>query len=401
MIINGKTINGIFKHNEGSIFTQGDIVLKGSTLYVALTETPGSIDPSDRVASRGYYKVYLGDQMSNLDDLLNNTSTLENLVDKIYVSLITKSSGDFSSLDESQLKTCIRTIISSIIDEGHLSGDYLSKPALVATLSHYLTGVTMKGTLQVLTDDQSAIVNKNYTGSNQVVVTASADEIIRDEFINHAIYAADRRLPGLPIDIYSDPNPDAEPTHVLLRQYTYEYGSEIIRIQELIDQTYSILWYRFLKIPSMDNPSEWRSITLNDYHIHDNIQRLANEYKDRIRAFNVVVNELRNNFRYRKLNITDSTSFNAMNHSGSRVTLEVLSNDINSDGSISNKFKVVNNITIDLSSNLDKYRVGRSYIKITTDDNEYKIITLYDDEDCTIVSQSSMITNVYLHEFYG
>lgn len=404
MIINGKVINGIYKHTLGATYTQNDLVLKGTTLYIALTEVPGSIDPSDRIASKGYYDVYLGDQMSGLDDLVNDETYLTDLVDSVFEDLM---SGSLPDETKSMLtKEVVSAIIHEFVNRNSFSGSYISKDTLIATLSHYLTGVSLKGTLQVLSDHDSSIADSDYTGSNQKVVASTADEIIVDKFINNAVYAVDRELPGLPINVYSvvypstdDPSIQA-PDYLLLRQYTYNQelngADTTIRVQELIDHTQSMLWYRYMKLGVMDNPSDWKPITMNDTHVAQRIINLANEYKNRIIALYDVANQLRSNFRYHKVKLDEgATSYNAMNYSTYRITLEISkSSDIPG-------FSEISNATIDLSSNITKYKSGSTYIGVSPDSNGFKVITLYDDPELATISTTATISNAYIHEFYG
>ena len=130
---------------------------------------------------------------------------------------------------------------------------------------------------------------------------------------------------------------------------------------------------------------------MNDTHVAQRIINLANEYKNRIIALYDVANQLRSNFRYHKVKLDEgATSYNAMNYSTYRITLEISkSSDIPG-------FSEISNATIDLSSNITKYKSGSTYIGVSPDSNGFKVITLYDDPELATISTGKLFAIIMI-----
>lgn len=348
MVINGKEITGLFSYDIDATYTQNDLVYKDKTLYVALTKVSG-IDPSDSETSKGKYTIYLGDRFVGLDDFLNYEKTESTLNDK-----------------------------------------YIPASLLPTILNHYLTGVDGKGVIESINDD--------FTPDSRV----TADEILIDENINHAIYAVDRNLGGLPVDLYSSNSERINSEKLILKQYTYKEKefvnsvqvSKRVRVQELIDHSQYMVWYRYQKIDDIDSiPSQWKSITLNTTNIHDNLLRLANEYKSRIIALQDTLTNLRKNFRFKSLDVSNSRDnyFQIPNEYLGKYRMTVGVRIL-----VGNGIYNIINFTINLNSTITKYESDGIYLNI-----EDNIIFLYEDKNMTIRHRKAIIDNVYVHEYYG
>lgn len=353
MIINDREITGIFRYENGVTYTQGDLILKGTSIYIAKTKVSG-IDPEKDTEKK--YELYPGiDKYTTIDQFLN------------------------------------------YMDTGNPSDDkYISVRSLPIILNHYLTGVNEKGMIEDLEYNSSDI-----DGNTSRVV---ADEILFDPLINHAMYTVTRSLRGLPDNVYSREYVVGQPDKLILKQYTYTQemfaGSSTeelhrMRVQELIDHTQYMVWYRSVDLDATNNtPTPWKSITLNMTNIHDRIMDLVKDYKDRINALQSVINELRRNFKYRAMDSgLNSNVYNIpLNYIDKvRLTAEIKWQDTEVNG-----FYRKTEITIDLSSNIEKYISDGIYIKVTKNS-----ISLYSDSEFKTPHPTAKFDNIYIHEFYG
>jgi hypothetical protein len=235
MIINDREITGIFRYNSGSTYTQGDLILKGTSIYIAKTKVSG-IDPEEGDGREEKYELYPGiDKYATIDQFLNYMNT------------------------------------------GNPSDDkYISVSSLPIILNHYLTGVNEKGMIEDL--------EYNSSETEGDVSRVVADEILFDPLINHAMYTVTRNMEGLPLNVYSREYVVGQPDKLILKQYTYtqkmfsESVEELhrMRVQELIDHTQYMVWYRSVDLDATNtNPTPWKSITLNMTNIHDRIMDLV------------------------------------------------------------------------------------------------------------------------------
>ena len=176
------------------------------------------------------------------------------------------------------------------------------------------------------------------------------------------MYTVTRNMEGLPLNVYSREYVVGQPDKLILKQYTYtqkmfsESVEELhrMRVQELIDHTQYMVWYRSVDLDATNtNPTPWKSITLNMTNIHDRIMDLVKDYKDRINALQTVINELRRNFKYRAMNsgLNSNVYTIPLNYIDKvRLTAEIKWQDTEING-----FYRKTEITIDLSSNIEKY----------------------------------------------
>lgn len=353
MIINGREITGIFRWNSQRVYTQGDIVLYNSTLYIAKTEVSNGEAPD---SGTGKYEIYPGiSKYATVDEFLDYTNTRDAANDK-----------------------------------------YISVNSLPLILNHYLTGVNEKGIIEDL--------EYNSQETEGDISRSDARSIIKDEFINHAIYSVTRNFEDLPLNVYSKEYVVGQPDKLILKQYTYYQetyeGSELelhrMRVQELIDHTQYMVWYRSYDMDNPNNidPTPWKSITLNMTHVHDRIMDLVQDYKDRINALQGVINELRRNFKFRVMDSglglnTYSIPLNYIDKV--RLTAEIKWLDTEASG-----FYRKTEITIDLSSGIEKYKSDEIYIKV----DKYSI-SLYSDPEFTTPHPTATFDNIYIHEYYA
>lgn len=346
MIINGKNIVGLYKYDPNSTFTQGDIVYKDSTLYIALTEVSG-IDPSDNIESIGKYQIYLGDKCVSIDDYLNYEKTEDSKLNK-----------------------------------------YIPANLLPVILNHYLSGVSEKGVIEPLNDSDDML--ESYI---------TADDIMTSDTINNAIYTVDRNLEGLPTDLYSSSSGKVNSDKLILKQYTY-YEKEFInsiqekrkvRVQELIDHSQYMVWYRYKKIGSENPASEWRSITMNTSNIYDNVVKLADEYKSRIDILQKSLNNLKKNFMFRPIDLKESNSNYVTipnDYNESKMTVVVLCKSGNGI------YKCIN-FTFSMLSSIKKYESDGCYLLVS--DGKFEI---FEDKNLKVPHRKAFINEVYAHEFY-
>lgn len=351
MIINGRVITGIYRWESGKEYTQGDILLYESSLYIVNTKYQSSDPPSKDKRCEIYPGI---SKYASVDEFLNYVDTEDAANDK-----------------------------------------YISVNSLPLILNHYLTGVNEKGIIEDLEYNSQEI-----TGD---ISRTDADSIIKDDLINHAIYTVTRNLEGLPLNVYSREYVVGQPDKLILKQYTYhqklhqgesEQKTHRMRVQELIDHTQYMVWYRSYDMDSGENPTPWKSITLNMTHVHDRIMDLVQDYKDRINALQGVINDLRRNFKFRVMDTglgsnTYSIPLNYIDRV--RLTAEIRWLDTEASG-----FYRKTEITIDLSSNIEKYKSDDIYIKV----DKYSI-SLYSDSDLTTPHPTAIFDNIYIHEYYA
>lgn len=135
MIINGKSINGLYKYNPLMKYDKGDLVIYNSIIYVAQDSVNGE---NPTVSEK--YKVYLGDKYVSYNDYINSDIT-EN--DDRYIPL----------------------------------------KLFPAILNRYMNGVNNKGVLTNLSDSDNG--------------ERILDTILYDDNIDYATYSVSRNLKEL------------------------------------------------------------------------------------------------------------------------------------------------------------------------------------------------------------
>lgn len=341
MEINGKKVNGIFIYNSNSSYDQGDIVLKGTTMYIANSPVSG-VDPE----TSPKFNIYLGDKYASYTDYLNYTST-ENPTDDKYISVKT----------------------------------------LPAILNHYLTGINIKGVIQDVGDEDKIL-----------------DKLISDPEINFGVYSVTRSLSDID-DIYSGKLSIQQPDKLILKQYTYTYKDKgadgkiekehTVRVQELIDHSQYMVWYRKMELGNQASLSEWGNVSINMEHLNNRIKQLQKEYNDRMDALRQVMIELKGNFRYRNLPVTTPSNKYTVS---SEYKDYVISFGIRITKS---GFTERADITLDMSTSISKFKTGDVYVKLENSGvSGSKIISLYSNSSYTTLHTSAVIDTVTLHQYY-
>lgn len=245
MIVNGKNIQGIWSYLDTAEYEKGDFVIFGSGIYIAKSRVSGK-DPENNPE---FFKPYLGDKISSLEEYLE------------YVS-----NNDSSAKDK-----------------------YITSQVLSKVLSNYLYGLSDKGIIKefiVLNGDNESGVSA--TGELESLVneynsTNILTGLIKSE-INNACILVDRNLPE--IDRFLSkipPSPaynEVDRSSIVLRQYTYTdrtNGSRKVRIQELIDHINGVVLFRHAYGLSFEIISTWKSSFL-DIDFKNQVDYVKNYY---------------------------------------------------------------------------------------------------------------------------
>ena len=338
MIINGKSINGLYKYNPLMKYDKGDLVIYNSIIYVAQDSVNGE---NPTVSEK--YKVYLGDKYVSYNDYINSDIT-EN--DDRYIPL----------------------------------------KLFPAILNRYMNGVNNKGVLTNLSDSDNG--------------ERILDTILYDDNIDYATYSVSRNLKELE-SINLMPNDSGnfimkQYTYIddgnkIRTQELVDHFSGIIWYR----------WYNLSSLnynPSdwvnvcVNIPEANRKIKelINTYtSLINNINNLSNDLKGKFRFSPIVILSptsklvVPEEYSNSVITIGISTKLDEDFYYKNSLTIDLSSSSLK-------KFKVFVK-TFELSKN----------IKVLIDDSSSeKVIKLLNDDDTEITDNSSIIDNSYINEYY-
>ena len=215
MLINNKSVKGIFEYSPDLTYEPSDFVIENNGLFVCLQKSTGNL-PSQ---SLDYFKPYLSDKCISLQEYLEEVDNPTEGEDK-----------------------------------------YISASTLSAVLNYYMSGFSKKGEITnsvEVTSDGTYTINGDISNplrnSDEVL-----DYIINSESLNNAVFK-------ISPEVFNGTHPR------ILRQYTYTEGTTKYRLQELIDLDSGGVEYR---VGNSEIIGNWKSIS-----DHDTINREISELK--------------------------------------------------------------------------------------------------------------------------
>lgn len=334
MEVNGKNITGIFIYSPFSKYYEGDIVLKDKTMYV-VKSTVEEEDPS----KSDKYSIYLGDKsigLSEYEDYINSPDDTKN---DMYISV-----GSLNSI-----------------------------------LNYYMNGINLDGKMRDLGSDNNILYN-----------------LITDEKINFAVFSVSRSIDELS-SLYPEAKELDQKDKLIIKQYTYTNNiNETVRVQELIDHSQHIVWYRSMIYGKSSSLSSWGNISINLKVMNERLQELQREYKSRIDSLVELYGEVSSNFRYKPIPIATPSNKRELDpkYSSNVITIGILINN--------EVFSERVDLTIDLKSSINKYKTGDVYVGIEQLSNDGKYITLFSDDTFSEASihPNAVIDSIVVHLEY-
>lgn len=261
-----KSVRGFFLYSDFSRYEDGDFVVYGNTIYVCSPKTGSSEVIGEKPYESENFYVYLGDQISSVDE---------------FKTFVDNNGGD---------------------------DKYISLSTLVSILNTYLTGINNSGIIgHEYTLENGEVIYKVNNKISEVYGSEESKNILStlllDKNINHGIFKVSKNLPEI-VNLVGDHG-----DYCILRQYSYYLDSEnkenLMRVQELIDievssdqkVSYANIYYRSAPLNSSDISNlNFQSATAHSYGLERKISKLTNLYSTRMRLFDEKIKELQENF---------------------------------------------------------------------------------------------------------
>lgn len=235
MIINGKSIKGIYFYVDSVTFEKGDFVVSDNKLYIAKAESTGN-NPTEHPE---LFELYQGTDMATMQDYLEYTKDQNN------------------------------------IDLGEKA---ISIPVLASILNKYFSGFSENGIINNEITPSGDIILKDFFSNtvSEINTTNPLDQVLYAQDLNNSIFCVSREvvvglMPGDGI--------------VILRQYTYKdtSNSGYCRIQELFDPKDGELIYRYTtwkinESMSSENTVAWKNVTSSS-ELLDKVSKIRNYYE--------------------------------------------------------------------------------------------------------------------------
>lgn len=290
MIINGKSIRGIFNYDPELTFEAGDFVVDGDYMYLALQESTGN-KPSE---STEFFETYVGGKV----------------------------------LDPSQYK------VGSIKKDS-----LLSAAGLDSILSSYFSGPDENGLIRNrITSDLRIISSGLFESGNMNSTTSPLDTIMCKPDLNNAVFHVD---PNSDVKLVLPPDRGETEINYILKQYTYrdsdgsvtgEPGS-FVRIQELVklSKQFSVIAYRFITSRTgesyeISENTIWNQTCLQ-FRVLSELDRIKAYYTSEINKSRKLQKLLANNFRFKKVSFDQKSNILRLTYGGANAQLPVSPTD--------------------------------------------------------------------------
>ena len=369
MKINNISKTGLYSYTRDSVYEKNDFVIYNNTIYVCNPKDEYAEISGELPDESENFNIYLGDKSINLDE---------------YINFLDSSEG---------------------VDK------YISTLMLKQVLNLYLLGPNEKGIIGNTISYKDGTLEVNITDSALTSISSNPKTIISDIMkhpdINHALLRVSRTLPELVSYIGSIPEDNSltatntDKLSCILKQYTYlseETGNKI-RIQELIDPIYGLIYYRSADINSDDvsNYTEFKCATVNTMSLKEKADQLFNLYNSRLEMLDSLETHLKSNFRFRRVDLGDNKS-DSVNIEESdlvsifpEITINVTEED--PESGIRTVYESVLSVTEMNNDNL-KYKVGNCIVGISSSLDGINI-SLLDNPN------NAWISGLYYREFYN
>jgi hypothetical protein len=231
MIINGKSVRGIYQYNENSDYEKGDFVVDGECIFICTANSPTD---TTNYTVRGQkpilngkfnsenYKAYPGDLISNADEYYEIIKNNGNNTEDKYVSSYA-------------LSEILKRSYFGVNEIGVIT-DHVFFSAEDNTIDYSVGSKSITDYVDTTTDVLTKILLEPELNNGMVLVSRDLPEIKNlfleaeesDSNINESYYEGKNNI-------------------VLLKQYTYIENKIKWRVQELIDTKYGESYYRYLK----------------------------------------------------------------------------------------------------------------------------------------------------------
>lgn len=308
MIINNKSVIGVYKYSDNSTYEKGDFVIYDNGIYICNMESSGvrPIDDSKK------FSIYLGDKIATAEEYYNYVNSEDKSIysDK-YISMFT-------------LNEILQNIYFGVNDSGVID-NYYNSPFDFSIKSI----ADVDESLDIL----DVIMTTPDLNNGMVRISRDVDSV------KSIIVDLSEEIPGINIEgknksYYSSKSDDS--ASVILKQYTYDSSSknsededeaedEVIsryRLQELIDPVFGETYYRYSKGELngdnewiFENTSNWcynfsgedRILSGRLNAILTHVSNLTTEYQNKLQ-------ELKGSFRYRMITQAASATSYSIPH---------------------------------------------------------------------------------------
>lgn len=363
MIINGRSVRGLYLYSENETFGRGDFVVKGDKLYRCKV-TVRDKDP-DLDYNETYYVPYLSEDTISVDEF------------KAYLS-----------------------------GEEDFGDKFISLNSLSFILGSYMSGFDEKGLISnsiIEDDDVYKIIAENYFDGNETYLNPL--DTILTSGPNNGIFTVAKDIVQDIIGLVPEDSDDI----MLLRQYTYSNSTDnyLTRIQELIDVTTGTVKYRYANSTNNFEPSvNWLDVSINP-EFKKIVDEVINHYQNLINDLKSTKISLLSNFRFKSIPVDINCSSRIIQFSGNdaeivfdstedilelTITLEKSSSNIVTSDSITVCIRSFDETTI-------AYSVfnGSATLNVTGYNNRAQVeITKVDPQD----SNSYIISSIYYKNVY-
>lgn len=267
MKINETSVRGVFVYTDDAIFEKNDFVIYGNTIYICKPESGITEVYGENPKTSKNFIVYLGDQSTDISEYLN------------------------------------------FLETGEGENKYISTLTLQQVLNHFILGPDGKGIIgdSIVCDPDGSYKLSNGTqfkNPNSVL-----SDIMNHPDINHALLKVSRLLPEIIVYVGQPLNQDEDTKDIdgcILKQYTYlsENGHKI-RIQELIDPVDGLIYYRGADIDSdtVTSANNFKCAISNPDSLKKKADNIFALYNSRLKILRSLEEHLKENFRYRKVDI--------------------------------------------------------------------------------------------------
>jgi len=266
MLLNGKSVRGIFVYDDSVKYEIRDLVVIDGRIYQCILESEG-----ENPKTSDKFEIYLGNMISSLDQYYSKDLN----DDSLYIS-----STDLSSILQNEF--------FGLSDIGVIK-----------------EGIRYNSDTDSLefTDELS----KNISSGKKVL-----DELLNSN-INNGLIQVSRSLPEIKDLLLLDTEDDNKYDVVFLRQYTYEYQKKIYRVQELIDFVTARSFFRYSTSDENSYNPEKFSISVDDWKgtmttaeadVQKKLNDIENYYRERIDSLNQKLVNLTNSYKISTVEFT-------------------------------------------------------------------------------------------------
>lgn len=385
MRINNTSIQGFFTYSDTAEFEKGDFVVYEKSIYIC---SPSDVDvvvgeiPSE---SKNFY-VYLGTQMTDIQD---------------YLTFAENGGGEDKYISLEYLPAILNTYMQGFTGKGIIGNSI---------------GYTKTGEYEVILNGKSEITK--FTDYNKVLAN-----ILIDSDINNAIFRISRKLPEvqswLATDIVLPTQLEVDEESCILKQYSYlDVNGNKVRVQEIIDHLDGQIYYRSAYLTQTVETivnAGFKCATVNTESLRKKANNLFNLYASKLKALDSLVSHLKQNFRYRHINLlnkstaiilqnSDPDGDNYIHCENIRVVGSITVNTMIDKGNELNGIYESFEFSFDPMDDIKKYYINDNiYAEITTtipEDSDFGVIGIALKTIAGKVADGIFINSIFYQEYY-